>query len=515
MAPTPDVSAPTAASSGAADASPIDEIEAEVRRFASRELDAGVIEARGSIGAPLLAQLAELGLFGLALPPVYGGFGLKLGEVARVVSALAERDRAVATCVGLHAGLGTHGLVTLGSDALRAKWLPLLAEGKRIASFAATEPGAGSNLAAVSTRATLDGDDLVLDGEKVWVTNGGFAGLFTVLARSPGIGAAQGHVLVLVPRETPGVEIGPEEHKLGLHASSTITLRLDSVRVPRSHILGTAGRGLEDAQAILAWGRTVLAAGCLGTMRAALRMSLQHTADRRQFGRALVEMEPVRAHLARIAATIRTVERMLLAIGDDDAAEVAIAATSAAVKVLASEGACDSGDRAIQLHGGSGYIESTGVARLYRDSRVTRIFEGTNDVLLAHLGASLLAGTPGNERLVQASSEPQVARRHELLLGTLAATRKTYGVAAIRRPLLLTTLGRAAISYYAAACVARDGVAQDPVDAAAIRNALRSVDDALAAAGTALADADVDEAALVALGVTTRGVGRSSAALAR
>jgi len=491
----------------ASDDTDIDAIEAEVRRFASRVLDAGQIEARGAIGAPLLAELASLGLFGASLPSAHGGLGLPLGGIARIVAALAEHDRSVATCVGLHGGLGTRGLVTLGSEALRAAWLPSLAAGARIGAFAATEPGAGSNLAAVRTTATLVGDELVLDGEKVFVTNGGIAGLFTVLARAPGLGAAQGHVLVLIPAETPGVELGPEEHKLGLRASSTVTLRLDGVRVPRSHMLGTAGRGLDDAQAILAWGRTVLAAGCLGTTRAALRASLAHSIVRRQFGRALVEMEPVRAHLARMAATVRTLERMLAVIGRDDARGDAIAATSAAVKVLGSEGACDASDRAIQLHGGSGYIEDVGVARLYRDARVTRIFEGTNDVLVAHLGAALLTGTPGSERLLRTSSDAQIAARHELLVATIATTRKAHGVDAIRRPLLLSAIGRAAISYYAAACVAGETTSPDAIDASAVRNALRSADESFACVRTALADAAADAATLTALGAPTRAAG--------
>lgn len=505
MAPPPDAEALQAVRREPADDSQTDAIEAEVRRFAARELDAGRIEARGAIGVPLLTELAELGLFGVSLPIAHGGLGLGLADAARIVAALAEHDRSVATCVGLHAGLGTRGLVTLGTDALRAQWLPSLAAGTCIGAFAATEPGAGSNLAAVRTTATLDGDEVVLDGEKAFVTNGAIAGLFTVLARAPGFGSAQGHVLVLVPRGTPGVEIGPEEHKLGLRASSTITLRLDGARVPRSHVLGTPGRGLEDAQGILAWGRTVLAAGCLGTARAALRASLKHTADRRQFGRALIEMEPVRAHLARMAALVRTLERMLRVIGRDDASGISIAASSAAIKVLASEGACDSADRAIQLHGGMGYMEETGVARMYRDARVTRIFEGTNDVLVAHLGAALLTATPGSERLVQPSSDAQLAQRHEQLVGTIAGTRKSLGVAAIRRPLLLSAVGRAAIAYYAAACVTAEASTPDGVDAAAVRNWLRVADDSFTAVQSSLADAAADEAALAVLGVPAQG----------
>ena len=502
MAPRPDADAH--------DAVPLDELEAEVQRFARRELDAGKIEARGVIGSPLLAELAALGLFGLSLPTEHGGLGLSLGGVARIVAALAEYDRSVATCVGLHAGLGTRGLVTSGTEAARAAWLPSLAAGTRIAAFAATESGAGSNLAAVQTSARLDGDDLVLDGEKVYVTNGGIAGLFTVLARAPGLGAAQGHVLVLVPRETPGVEVGAEEHKLGLHASSTVTLRLDGVRVPRAHILGEPGRGLDDAQAILAWGRTVLAAGCLGTARAALAASLRQTGERRQFGRALIEMEPVRAHLAHIAITVRTLERGLASVGRDAERGRSIAATSAALKVIASEGACDAADRAIQLHGGSGYIEATGVARLYRDARVTRIFEGANDVLVAHLGAALLTATPGSERLLRASSHADVARCNDHVLHAISTTRKVHGIAAIRRPLLLSALGRAGIAHYVAACLAGEST-PDAVDDAAIRRALRCADRALVEVQTALVDADDDATVLAALGIPTRAAAATNA----
>jgi alkylation response protein AidB-like acyl-CoA dehydrogenase len=164
---------------------------------------------------------------------------------------------------------------------LRARYLPALAEGERVAAFAATEAAAGSDHTAVRTAGVLSGEGLELSGEKSYVTNGGFAGLFTVLARTPGLGGTRAFSLVVVPREAPGVEVGPEEVKLGIRGSSTVTVRFEGVYVPMENVLGELGRGMDQAHRCLAWGRTLLSAGCVGTATAALDASRSHVLTRR------------------------------------------------------------------------------------------------------------------------------------------------------------------------------------------------------------------------------------------
>lgn len=223
-----------------ADALPL--VEAQLRRFLRREVDAGSLEAGGRISDAMLAKVAELGLFGLSIPERWGGLELGLAGCCSVVTQLARSDRSLATTVGLHNGLGVRPLIDRGGDALRARWLPRLAAGEVIASFAATEAGAGSDLTRAATLATLDGDHVVVEGEKHFVTNGGFAGLFTILARTPDRGGARGQALVLVPRDTPGVTVGPEEHKLGLRASSTVTVRSTASACPPTTSWASRGR---------------------------------------------------------------------------------------------------------------------------------------------------------------------------------------------------------------------------------------------------------------------------------
>lgn len=469
-------------------------IEAGVRAFCAREVDARANEDAGRLSPELLRAAAAAGLFASSIPEEHGGLGLGLAGVTRVVAAIAEHDRSLATCVGLHCGLGTRGLVTLAADPLRAAWLPRLASGECIASFAATEPSAGSDLASVRTTVRRDGDSLVVDGEKAFVTNGGIAGVYTVLAHGPD----GGHSLVLVPRDAAGVEPGREERKLGLRASSTVSVRFDHVRIPASHFVGTPGRGLEDAQAVLAWGRTLMSAGCVGTARTALALSAMHATGRRQFGRNLVAFEAVRAHLAGMAATVRAIEHAVERVGRDDDEGRPISATSAALKVLASEGAFDVCDRAVQLHGALGYLEDAGVARLLRDCRVTRIFEGANDVLLAHLGTSLLARAPGADALLAVSDHHAVEARRLRIVQLLGATRDRLGVAAIRRQLLLVRLARAVVAYFAAQCLATVA-RRDIIDRHALRQALVRVDAELDATASAEIDADTDQAVVDAL----------------
>lgn len=370
----------------------VNPLEAAVDDWAARRLDARANDLAHRLPPPLLAEAAELGLFGLTLPETVGGLGLDLGAACAVISRLARHDRAFATTVGLHLGLGTRGLVRWGTPAQLQRWGPGLAAGEVIAAFAATEPGAGSDLAALRTTLTAEGEGLRLDGAKAYVTNGAFAGLYTVACRSPGLGGARrGQSVVLVERGDAGVEIGREEEKLGLRASSTTAVSFDAVRFDSDRLLGPAGAGAEVLRHVLAWGRTLMSAGTVGTAAAALEMARRHCAVRVQFGRPLDALAVVREQLADLAALVWGIESLVRAVAaDPDRLEVG----SLSAKVVASELSGEVCDLALQLHGGSGFIEETGVALLVRDGRVTRIFEGANDVLRVHRGLYAAAGEP-------------------------------------------------------------------------------------------------------------------------
>ncbi|MBI3180108.1 MAG: acyl-CoA dehydrogenase, partial [Deltaproteobacteria bacterium] len=253
--------------------------------------------------------------------------------------------------IGLHSGLGTRPLVELGDPDLARKILPEIAAGSRVAAFAATEAEAGSDLTGIRTTGTLVGAGIRLDGEKSYVTNGGFAGCFTVLARTPGLGGARAHSLVFVPRETPGVSVGPEEEKLGIRGSSTVTVTFDGALVQRSMILGEPGKGVEQAHAALAWGRTLMAAGCVGTARKALELALSHVTTRRQFNRPVGEFGASRAHVARMASRLYAAETLVRWVGQALADGQAIDELSLFAKVLGSESSFEICDRALQLHG--------------------------------------------------------------------------------------------------------------------------------------------------------------------
>ncbi len=415
----------------------------EVRRF-MKSIDSSALDREARLPKDVLDRAASLGLFALAIPADHGGLGLSLDTACRVVDAIATVDRSLAITIGLHAGLGTRGLIELGRASLRDTWLPRMARGACIGAFAATETGAGSDLAAMRTVLRKTADGLVLDGEKAFVTNGGFAGLFTVLASSPSLGAERGHTLVCVPADAPGVSIGREEQKLGIRASSTVTVRFDGVHVPEDHLLGEPGRGMQHAQGILAWGRTIMAAGCVGTARAALSATIAHVTSRRQSGRAIGAFGATREHVVSMAARLLAMDALTHDAAGRDCTTIEGVALTA--KVFCSEGAFAICDRAVQLHGALGFLEPIGIARMLRDCRVTRIFEGANDVLLVRLGASRVASREPFARGV-ASECRTVASRLDSAADFL---RSRYGVTAVRRQTMLQGIARAEVAVAAA-----------------------------------------------------------------
>lgn len=428
----------------------------QVARFVARYVDGDAIDREGCIPETVRSAAAELGLFGLTIPVDDGGFGLSLGSACRVVTEIARADRSVAIMIGLHAGLGTRGLVEHGASELRRAWLPRLAAGACIASFAATEASAGSDLTAIATRGHATPEGLRVDGEKSYVTNGGFAGLFTALVRTPGLGGSRAQSLVVIPRDAAGVSIGREEDKLGIRGSSTVSVRFDGAMVPWDHVLGEPGRGTDLTHGLLAWGRTLMSAGCVGTGRAALDATLAHVRARRQFGRPIGAFGATRAHVAWMGARVHAMDTFVRAVGDAHARGHAIDGSSAIAKVFTSESAFEVCDRALQLHGALGFLEPTGIARMLRDARITRIFEGANDVLLVRIGAERLASRSAIVRL--GAPIDGLARRLE---AAVADVRDRYGLSAMKKQLLLQRIARAEIAVR----VASTTLARGPDDA--------------------------------------------------
>lgn len=438
----------------------------QVSRFLSAEVDGYSIDRDGEIPPAVRAGLARLGLFGMTIPDAYGGAGLSLGAACRVVAQIARVDRSVGTMIGLHAGLGTRGIVELGSPALRARWLPRLASGECIASFGATEAGAGSALMAVRTTGRLIDGHLHVDGEKSYVTNGGFAGLFTLLVRTPGLGGDRAHSLVCVPADSPGVKRGPEEKKLGIRGSSTVTVSFEDVRVPLDHVLGTPGKGMEQAHRLLAWGRTLMSAGCVGAAFGALETTLAYVRERRQFGSPIGDFAATRAHVAWMGARAHAMDSLVRSASDAQSTGGAIEMVSTIAKVFCSEGAFEVCDRAVQLHGALGFLEATGVPRMLRDTRITRIFEGANDVLLIRIGTAALGepkrGAAGRAVGLQLPLHTEAQRVQELdraIEGAAGGMRERWGVGAVRHQLALQRLARAVICAGAAhAAIVHAGV---------------------------------------------------------
>lgn len=419
LAPTPD------------EAEVVGQLLGSVDRLLRRSAVGQPIDTLKCINPELLTDLGELGIWGATLPSDHGGSGLSLHAAGSIVASIAQHDRSVATTVGLHLGLGTRGLVALGTPEQKARWMPDLATGATLAAFATTEAHAGSDLTAVRTTAVYQNDTFHISGEKIFVTNGGFAGLLTLAVATPGIGGRKGHSLFLVTPDDRRVTIGPEEHKLGIRGSSTVSVHLDDVCLPSDRLLGTPGGGMGHVHEILCWGRALMAAGCIGTARAALQAALAHTRERKQFGRTLAQMPVVQEQLATMAASIFAMEAVVrwAALSPES-----LAIRSLVAKVLCSELSWNCADMCLQLHGGSGFIEDTGIPLLLRDARIPRIFEGANDVLRVHLGL-LEAGRP---RPTTSIVGLRVHQMRDRLIDRV-------GVHLVRDPIALHRLGSAVV----------------------------------------------------------------------
>ena len=337
------------------------------------------VERDDAVPAEVVAEMREMGLFGLSIPEEHGGLGLTMTEEVRVALELGGTTPAFRSVFGTNVGIGSQGLVMAGSDAQKARWLPGIASGAVITSFALTEPGAGSDGAAVQTRAVRDGDVYRLSGAKRYITNADKASLFTVMARTGGPGAG-GVSAFLVPADLPGLAVGRPERKMGQQGAHVCDVTFDDVPVPAGNRLGEEGEGFKIAMRVLDRGRLHIAAVCVGVAERLIADAVAYASERRQFGKAIAEFQLIQAMIADAKTETLAAKALVLDAArlKDEGAPITLEA--AAAKYFASETVGRVADRAVQIFGGAGYIADYGIERLYRDVRLFRIYEGTSQV---------------------------------------------------------------------------------------------------------------------------------------
>ena len=353
------------------------------------QIDFRKLDRQGDLPAEVLQSLREIGLFGVIVPEEHGGLGLSNSGYARVMQQVASHDGSMAVTLGAHSSIGFKGLLLFGNEEQKRKYLPRLATGEMIAAFCLTEPGSGSDAFSIRTSARREGDFWILNGQKLWITNGGIADFFTVFAKtSPDTPQSKGSVTAfLVTRDMGGLTHGPHEDKMGIRASNTTAVFFDNVRVPAANVLGEVGKGFKVAMTILNHGRTGLGAGAVGGQRTVLRKAIEHARERKQFGRPIASFGKVKEKLGRMATNLYASESLVYLVSSTiDRGGMDYSVEGAATKVFNSEALWDAADQALQIAGGMGYMRDQPYEQALRDSRINRIFEGTNEILRLYIG---------------------------------------------------------------------------------------------------------------------------------
>ncbi len=353
-----------------------------VRRFVAerlRPLEAEV-EAADAIPEHIVEEMKALGLFGLSIAEEHGGLGLTMAEECRVAIELGRTTPAFRSAFGTNVGIGSQGLVIAGTPEQKAHWLPKIARGAIITSFALTEPDVGSDSGSVKTRAVRDGNVYRLSGTKRYITNADKAQLFTVMARTGEEAGGRGVSAFLVPRELPGVSIGEPEKKMGQKGARVADVIFDDVPVPVANRLGEEGEGFRIAMQVLDRGRLHIAAVCVGVAERLIADCVAYASERKQFGKPISEHQLIQAMLADSKTEALAARALVLETAGAKDAGGNSTMEAAAAKYFASEMVGRVADRAVQIFGGAGYIADYGIERLYRDVRLFRIYEGTSQI---------------------------------------------------------------------------------------------------------------------------------------
>lgn len=397
-------------------------------------------DRQGEFPPEFVEELKGFGLFSFVIPEEHGGMGFKSSAYSRALQEVAKYDASVAVTVGAHSSIGMRGLLLFGNDEQKARYMPKLATGEMIAAFCLTEPGAGSDAASIKTNAVKDGDDWILNGNKLWITNGGIADFFTVFAKTDET-AERGKISAfIVTRDMPGVTNGPHEDKMGIRASSTTTMHFENVRVPKENLLGEAGKGFKIAMTILNSGRTGLGGGSVGGMKKLIALSAKQAKERVQFGKPIAEFGLIKQKVGQMVVDCYATEAVVsMVAGLNDGGYQDYAVEAAISKVFAAEALGRTADEALQIAGGNGYMCEYPYERVVRDSRINRIFEGTNDILRLFIALNAMNDAGQNLRELSKSLE-----------GVFTEPLKGFGVVseyALRRAQLATGINRQGTSF--------------------------------------------------------------------
>ncbi|MEM7663080.1 MAG: acyl-CoA dehydrogenase family protein [Pseudomonadota bacterium] len=360
-----------------------DQLIDTVKRFVREKcvpVEAQVAE-EDAMPAGIVEEMKQLGLFGLAVPEAYGGLDLDMETECLVAFELGWTSPAFRSVAGTNIGIGSQALVLHGTDAQKEKWLPGIASGELIASFALTEPEAGSDAGSVRTKAVHDGDHYVLTGTKRYITNANTADLFTVMARTdadtPG---AKGVSAFIVPRELEGVSVGPPEKKMGQQGAHICDVNFDGARVPVENRVAEEGQGFKVAMSVLDKGRLHISAVCTGMAERLISEMVNYSLERKQFGKAIMEHQLIQAMIADSQADAYAARCMILETARRRDAGEPVTMYASSTKMFASEMVGRVADRAVQVFGGAGYVADYGIERFYRDARIFRLYEGTTQI---------------------------------------------------------------------------------------------------------------------------------------
>lgn len=360
----------------------IEFLRKNVHKFVKKIVDprAMEIEENDEIPADIVNQSKEMGLFGLSIPEEYGGLGLDMVGKCAIYEELGKTHNGYTTLIGAHTGIGTVGIVELGTEEQKQKYLPKMATGEWIGAFALTEPEAGSNAANLKTTAVKQGDKYIINGSKHYITNAVEAHVFTVMAVTDPAKGAKGITSFIVEKDFPGFVLGNVERKMGLRGSHSAELFFENMEVPVENVLGEEGQGYVNALKILANGRAGLAARNLGSCEKLLEYCLSYANERKQFGKPIIEIQAVQHMLAEISMMIEVLRSMTYRVAWMTDQKQRVVKEAAIAKLFGSEVYNKVADLAVQIHGGIGYMKDYPIERYYRDARITKIYEGTSEI---------------------------------------------------------------------------------------------------------------------------------------